>query len=268
MPRLHGKLALVTGASSGIGVEIAKAIAGRGARVILVARGREGLERTATEIKAAGGEATAMPADLSDVDDVARLAREVLAGHGAPDVLVNNAGAGRWRAIDETEPGEAQSAVALPYLAAYELTRELVPAMVDRGSGHILNMTSAAGFVTIPGANAYGVARWAMRAFSYQLSEDLNGTGVGVSLLAPTEVDSPYFDNNPGSRERIPRIAKLTGTLDEADVGAAGVRLIESERRELIIPLRGRLLISLTPAPVLRWLLRRTGWRRAAREGP
>jgi short-subunit dehydrogenase len=260
--KLDGKLALVTGASSGIGVEIAKALAAKDARVILVARGREGLERTAAEIGGAGGEATVAPADLSDVDDVRRLVAEVVGGPGLPDVLVNNAGAGRWRAVDETEPGEARRAVALPYLAAYELTRELVPAMIERGSGHILNMTSAAGFVTIPGATAYGVARWAMRAFSYQLEEDLQGTGVGVSLLAPTEVDSPYFDNNPGSRERIPRIAKLTGTLDEADVAAAAVRVIERETRELIIPARGRWLLRATPAPLMRYLLRRTGWRR------
>lgn len=260
MPSVDGKVALVTGASSGIGAEIAKALAARGARVLLVARGREGLERTGAGI--ISGDAIAMPADLSDLADVKRLASEVLAGHGAPDILVNNAGAGRWRAIDENDPGEAQEAVALPYLAAFELTRELVPAMIARGSGHILNMTSAAAFVTIPGATAYGVARWAMRAFSYQLEEDLHGTGVGVSLLVPTEVDSPYFDNNPGSRERIPRIAKLTGTLDEADVAAAAIKAIERERRELIIPWRGYLLIKTTPAPLMRLLMRRTGWKR------
>jgi len=262
MPKLEGKLAMVTGASSGIGAAIAKALAGRGARLLLVARGREGLERTAASICAAGGEASAMAADLSDLADVQRLAAEVLAGPGAPDVLVNNAGAGRWRAIDETEPGEAVAAMSLPYLAAYELTRELVPAMIARGSGHILNMTSAAGFATIPGANAYGVARWAMRAFSYQLEDDLRGTGVGVSLLVPSEVDSPYFDNNPGSRERIPRIAKLVGTITEADVAAAAVKAIERERRELLIPWRGRLLLKTTPAPLMRALMRRTGWKR------
>lgn len=262
MRELAGRLALITGASSGIGAEIARAFAGRGARVVVVARGREGLERTAERIEAAGGEARAMPADLSDLGDTRRLAAEVIAGPGVPDVLVNNAGAGRWRAIDETEPGEALSATAVPYLAACELTRELVPAMIDRGSGHILNMTSAAGFITVPGANAYGVARWAMRAFSYQLEADLRGTGVRVSLLVPTEVDSPYFDHNPGSHERIPRIARLIGTMTEADVAAAAVKVIEREKRELLIPWRGRLLIKGTPAPVMRWLLGRTGWRR------
>ena len=263
MPAVDGKLALVTGASSGIGVEIARALAGRGARVILVARGREGLERTAAEIGASGGDAVVMPADLADVDDVQRLGAEVISGPGAPDVLVNNAGAGRWRACDETDPGEAQAAMALPYLAAYELTRELLPAMIARGSGHILNMTSTAGFVTIPGANAYGTARWAMRAFSYQLEGDLQGTGVGVSLLVPSEVDSPYFDNNPGSRERIPKIARLIGTMTEAEVGAAAVKAIEREKRELLVPWRARLLIRATPPPVMRALVRRTGWRRA-----
>ena len=263
MPKLDGKLALVTGASSGIGVEIAKAIAARGARVLLVARGREGLEATASEITTAGGAAAALTADLADVADVQRLAAEVLAGPGAPDVLVNNAGAGRWRAIDETDPGEAQRAVALPNLAAFELTRELVPAMIARGSGHILNMTSAAGFVTIPGANAYGVARWAMRAFSYQLTDDLRGTGVGVSLLVPSEVDSPYFDNNPGSRERIPGIAKLIGTMTEANVAAAAVRTIEREQRQVLVPWRLSLLYRTTPPPLMRALMRRTGWRRS-----
>jgi short-subunit dehydrogenase len=262
VPRIEGKLALVTGASSGIGAEIARALAGRGGRLVLVARGREGLERTAAEIVRAGGGARVMPADLADAAEVERLAAEVLAGTGPPDILVNNAGAGRWRAVDETGPGEARDAIALPYLAAYELTRALVPAMIARGSGHVLNMTSTAGYITIPGSTAYSVARWAMRAFSYQLEEDLRGTGVGVSLLAPSEVDSPYFDHNPGSRERIPKIARLIGTMTEPDVAVAAIRAIEDEKRELLVPWRARLLVRVTPTPLMRLLVSRTGWKR------
>jgi short-subunit dehydrogenase len=259
---VDGRLALVTGASSGIGAEIARTLAAKGARLLLVARTREKLDALAGELQAAGAEATPMPADLSDLADVRRLAAEVLARPGVPDVLVNNAGAGRWRAIDETDAGEVAQMAALPYLAAFELTRELVPAMMERGSGQILNMTSLAGFVTIPGANAYAVARWAMRAFSYQLSEDLHGTGVGVSLLVPAEVDSPYFDNNPGSRERIPRISVLMGTMEPADVAREAVESIERERRQRIIPWRARLLMRVTPPPLMRVLVRRTGWKR------
>ena len=122
-------------------------------------------------------------------------------------------------------------------------------------------MTSAAGYMAIPGATAYGVSRWAMRAFSYQLEAELRGSGVGVTLLAPFEVDSPYFDNNPGSRERIPRIARLVGSMTPADVAREAAESIERERRERMTPLRGRLIYRLTPPPLMRRLLGATGWK-------
>ena len=179
----------------------------------------------------------------------------MLTGEGAPDVLINNAGAGIWRTTWETDAGYGERAARLPYLAAYELTRLLLPAMIERRSGWILNMTSAAGYLTIPGATAYGVARWAMRAFSYQLEAELRGSGVGVTLLAPFEVDSPYFDNNPGSRERIPKIAILVGDMTPADVAREAADSIERERRERHVPWRGRWIYRLTPPPLMRRLL-------------
>ncbi len=260
--RIAGSRTLITGASSGIGAEIAREMARRGAKPILVARGRGKLELLADELRGRGAEVTVAPADLSDDEDVARLAAEVVAEGGPPDILINNAGAGIWRAIDETEAGYGEQAMRLPYLAAYELTRQLAPAMIERGSGWILNMTSAAGFVTVPGATAYGVARWAMRAFSYQLEDDLRDTGVGVGLLVPFEVDSPYFDNNPGSRERIPKIAALVGTMDEADVAREAADAIERERRQWVIPARGRWMLRTTPPALMRKLMQATGWRR------
>jgi short-subunit dehydrogenase len=261
--QLAGKEILVTGASSGIGAAISRELARRRARVTLVARSREPLERLAAEIEASGGIARVEPADLSSVEDVEALAGRVLAATGAPDVLVNNAGAGRWRAIDETEPGEAMQMMALPYLAAFELTRALVPAMMARGSGRVVLMTSLSGYTYIPGATGYAVARWAMRAFAGQLREDLRGTGVGVTLIAPSEVDSPYFDNNPGSRERIPRaVALLGGAVTPEIVARATAGALERERSEVIVPRRAELLVKLTPRPILDWLVRRTGWRR------
>lgn len=258
---LDGRRVLVTGASSGIGAEISREFARRGAHLILVARGAAKLDALATELRQGGGSAEYEVCDLSDDAGIGRLAERLLAGDGPPDVLVNNAGAGIWRATWETEAGYADEAVRVPYLAAYELTRRLMPAMIERGSGWILNMTSIAGFVTVPGATAYVVARWAMRAFSYQLEAELRGSGVGVTLLVPFEVDSPYFANNPGSRERIPRIAHLAGTMTPADVGRGAADSIEREYRERILPWRGRWLYRLTPAPVMRRLLAATGWK-------
>lgn len=258
---LAGKRVLITGASSGIGAEIGREMIRRGARLTLVARGREKLESLAGELREAGGSVEVEVCDLADDEQVALLGERLLAGQGPPDVLINNAGAGIWRATWETEPGYAERAARLPYLAAYELTRLLLPAMRQRGDGWILNMTSAAGYMAIPGATAYGVSRWAMRAFSYQLEAELRGSGIGVTLLAPFEVDSPYFDNNPGSRERIPKIARLVGTITPQDVALEAVDSIERERRERMMPLRGRLIYRLTPPPLMRWLLGATGWK-------
>jgi short-subunit dehydrogenase len=155
--------------------------------------------------------------------------------------------------------------VALPYLAAFELTRALLPSMIARGSGRVVCMTSLAGFTYIPGAAGYGVARWAMRAFAGQLQADLAGTGVGVTLIAPAEVDSPYFDHNPGTRERLPGIGVLFGgaTTEEA-VARSVAKAIERERAEVIVPRRAAVIIRVTPGRVRDWLVRRTGWRRDA----
>ena len=180
-------------------------------------------------------------------------------------MLVNNAGAGRWRAVDENEPGECERQMSLPYLAAFELTRELAPAMIERGSGRIVNMTSAAAYFSFPGANGYGTARWAMRAFSEHLREDLRGTGVGVTMIVPAEVDSPYFDHNPGSRERVPGIGKVLGLLDprqvaERAIGGAerGRRVVHIPRRLAVFEFSARHFPRTTQA-----LVTRTGWRRS-----
>jgi short-subunit dehydrogenase len=102
-----------------------------------------------------------------------------------------------------------------------------------------------------------------MRAFASQLREDLRGTGVGVTLIAPSEVDSPYFENNPGSRERIPRAVALLGGAVTPDVVARyTANAIERDRREVIVPHRAELLVKLTPRSVLDWLVRQTGWHR------
>ncbi len=263
---LSGRLLLVTGASSGIGAAIARAAAARGARLILVARGREGLESRAAEIRAGGAGAAVRPTDLSDATEVDALGRELVNAGQVPDVLVNNAGAGRWRAVDENEPGEALHQMALPYLAAFELTRALAPAMISRGSGQIVNMTSPAALFSFPGANGYGTARWAMRAFNDHLREDLRGTGIGVTLICPAEVDSPYFANNPGSQERVPRIGRVLGTLSPERVAEGTLDAIERERNVAYIPRRlGAFAFSARHFPrSTQALVTRTGWQRPA----
>lgn len=249
---------MVTGASSGIGAALARELAGRGALLTLVARDRVRLEAVAAELPGAA----VVVADLASVEECARAALEIL-GDGIPDVVIHNAGAGRWLAVDETPPGGAAAMMAVPYQAAFELTRALVPAMVSRGSGQLVYMTSVSAFMHVPGSAGYSAARWAVRALAGLVRADLRGTGVEVTLLAPAEVDSPYFEHNPGSRERIPRAARVMGRPSStSSMARQCADAVEAGRRTVILPRRAALVVRNTPPEVLDWLTARTGWRR------
>jgi short-subunit dehydrogenase len=262
---IEDTIALVTGASSGIGEANAKELARKGSRhVLLLSRSEDNLQRVAEEIVASGGTATPFPADLSDRQAVPRVAERVKEEIGTPDILVHSAGAGRWLSVDETSPGEAVQMMAVPYFAAFFVTRLFLTDMLQRKSGHIVNITSAAAFRAIPGATAYSAARWAMRGFSEALNAELRGTGIGVSLYVSGTVMSSYFENNPGSYERMPKIAKLVRELTPEEAARAIVRGIERNQPIIIVPFMMRLLIllnNLLPG-LLKWLVIQTGWKR------
>lgn len=241
---IAGRLVLITGASSGIGAATARAMARSGGRVLLLARRQAELEKVASEIKGTGGEAWTYPVDLSDAAAVERTAAAVQQEVGVPDILVNNAGAGRWLPVHETSPEEAVQMMASPFFGAFYITRFLLPAMRQRNSGHIVNLTSPAGFVVWPNSAAYAIARWAMRGFHEALRADLHETKIGVSLVVPGLVASTYFANNPGGEERAPGISKLYRTLQPEEVAAAIVSAVERERRQVVIPA----LLSMTIA--------------------
>lgn len=205
---LKHKLMLITGASSGIGAATAKLAAQEGARVILVARSADKLNRVASEIRSSGGQAYTYPADLTDPQAVSALAEQITAEVGTPDVLFNNAGAGRWLSVEETRMSDAVEMMAAPYFAAFFVTRAFLPAMLQRDSGLIINMTSLAAYLTWPGATAYTAARWAVRGFAEGLRADLSGTGVRTMLTSFAAVSSDYWSNNPGSEAHVPAAQK------------------------------------------------------------
>jgi short-subunit dehydrogenase len=228
--------ALVTGASSGIGAATAQALAARGASVVLVARNVERLTAVATGIEAAGGHVKAYAADLANPQDVSRVIHTVREQHGIPDIVVNNAGAGRWLPIAETSADELAEMVAVPFLAAFNVTRELLPGMRRRGTGHIVNVTSIAAFLVWPNAAGYISARWAMRGFNEALRSELYGSRIGVSLVGFAQVSSSFWEHNPGSWERLPDAAHRLRTLTPDDAAAAIVEAIEKERRLVLRP--------------------------------
>ena len=150
---LAGRLAVVTGASSGIGAEAAVLLARRGMRVALLARGAERLAATAERVAAAGGgAATVHPADLGDERVAAAACEAIARAHGVPDLVVNCAGAGRWLFLDETPPGEGLTMMEAPYFAALHVSRAFLPGMLARRSGRLVFVNSPAALMPWPGA--------------------------------------------------------------------------------------------------------------------
>ena len=191
--RVAGATVLITGASSGIGAATARAVVGAQARAVLLARSAGRLDALAEEL---GPRAHAYVVDCSDREALASVARRITDEIGTPDVIVNNAGAGRWLFFDETEPAEFERMMSAPFFAAVFTTRAFLPAMIERGSGLILNVNAPIAFVPWQSAAGYGMARWATRGLSELLRADLADTGVTVSQVVPGPVSSEYFANN------------------------------------------------------------------------
>lgn len=201
---MASRLVLVTGASSGIGASTARRFGASGARILLLARNEERLDEVANAIRKAGGSAVSYPIDLADAGAIAELSAKIEREAGTPDVLINNAGAGRWLPVAETTSEQALSMIEVPYLAAFNLTCAFLPKMIARHSGAIACVTSPASYVAWPGAGAYAAARHALAGFTESLRADLKGTGISVTLVVLGLVESPYWEHNPGSRERAP----------------------------------------------------------------
>jgi short-subunit dehydrogenase len=254
--RIEGRTALVTGASSGIGAATARALAREGARVLLLARTRAALEQVAGEIRAAGGAAEAHPVDLGEAEAVERLFDALEAREVRPEIVVNSAGAGRWLFTEETTPDEAVQMMALPYFAAFFVTRRCLPAMLARRNGHIVNINSPVARLGWPGAAGYSAARHALHGFTHALRLDLHGTGVGVTSVVPGKVSSEYFDRNPGVLARAPRVARLIATVTPEQVAEAVIGGIRHNRREVVLPAMLRAFFALNAvAPlVTEWL--------------
>jgi short-subunit dehydrogenase len=262
----RGKLVVVTGASQGIGAATSRALAKAGARVVLVARTESKLETLAEEIRAAGGEAHVYPCDLSQPEAVLALGEAVMAELAVPDVIINSAGAGRWLAVDETPIAEAAQMIQAPYLAAFYTTRAFLPAMIERGSGLVVNVQSPMSRVVSAGCTGYAACRWALRGFNEGLRADLRGTGVKVSEVMFGEVGSDYWANNPGAKERVPGIAHaLIPTLTTEQVAARMVKAVRRERKLFMRPFMLGVIMALLWMfpPFVRWLTVATGWKRS-----
>ncbi|SNR69083.1 NAD(P)-dependent dehydrogenase, short-chain alcohol dehydrogenase family [Paracoccus sediminis] len=189
--RLDGRHALVTGASSGIGLAAAAALAGAGARVTMVARGLADLQRAADAVGAAGGRATALGLDIADLD----AARDVVTANGPFDILVNSAGLARHAPALDTTPADYDAVLGLNLRAAYFLTREVARGLIAAGRpGSLINVSSQMGHVGGPDRAVYAASKHALEGMTKSMAIEWGPHGIRVNTLCPTFIRTPLAE--------------------------------------------------------------------------
>jgi NAD(P)-dependent dehydrogenase (short-subunit alcohol dehydrogenase family) len=208
---LAGRVALVTGASGGIGSATARELARQGASVVLAARRGDLLDALASELSASSIEALAVPTDLTDATQIERLVERALERFGRIDILVNNAGTGSSRLLAKTPSDAIRRELEVNLVGAILLTRAVLPGMLERRRGAIISIASVAGHVAVE--PLYSATKFGIRGFSYALRRQLRGSGVTVSVVSPGFIRTPMTRGNrlpmPGPQVVARRVAKL-----------------------------------------------------------
>lgn len=234
---MHGKVALITGASSGIGVATAQQLASLGARVALVARREAALADVAAAIGAE--RAAAFPLDVRDLAALEALPQRVIDHFGALDIVVNNAGVNHRGPITSLRAADLVDVITTNLTAPMVLCRAAAPLL--RAGGSIVNVASLAGFVPVHDEAAYSASKAGLRAFSRVVREELRGRAVRVSLVSPGPVDTPFF----GDVESVPNIVFAQPMSTAEQVAAAIVRAIEDGPEEIAFPAISRRMATL-----------------------
>jgi hypothetical protein len=250
-----GKLALITGASSGIGAATARLLAQRGLQLLLTARRVDRLQSLADEIRADGGEAEVLVADLEQPAERERLTAEVMQAFGCPDVLVNNAGMGWYGYYADMPPELAHRLLELNVTAVMDLTRQFLPAMRQRRSGAIINISSIAGSIPSQGIAMYAGTKAFLNAFTTALHREMCRSGVTISVLQPGPVVTEFFDQ-AASQKNGRRVPAERLAIPAERVAGAVWSLLRRPRRQAFVPWFTRLTpwISLLFAGVMDWV--------------
>jgi short-subunit dehydrogenase len=233
----HGDTALVTGASRGIGRYIALALAERGVNVVLVARGSAGLEEVAAEVRTGSSVSVCtLTADLADRTEVSSLIARAEAAVGPIDLLVNNAGLETTRRFDERPADEIAAMTDVNLLAPMLLARGVLPGMINRGRGHIVNIASIAGLLPSAYEEPYNATKFGMVGFtrSLRLTARDRGWGIGASAICPGFMEGAgmYADMRTEFGVAAPKIMKA---LPVQRVGAAVIKAVERDLPEVLI---------------------------------
>jgi len=236
----HDKLVFITGGSSGIGLALAKQFAARGANVWIAARRIDQLQDAQAQIQAACQNAGQMVGilqlDVANREQIAAVAAELLQKAGTPDYVINSAGVVQPGEFLKLKPEHFDWMMDINYLGTVFITRAFLPGMLKRGSGHIVNISSSAGFVGVYGYTAYSGSKFAVKGFTDALRSEIKECDINVSLVCPADTETPQLVYDDLHKPPITRELSKTAGRMKADQ-AAEIILRGIERQQyLIIP--------------------------------
>jgi NAD(P)-dependent dehydrogenase (short-subunit alcohol dehydrogenase family) len=223
---LPGKVAIVTGATKGIGRGIAEALAREGARVCISARNALEVEQTAEALNKLGDEkAIGIVCDVRDYAEVKSLFERVTAEFGGVDILINNAGVGMFAPVEEMAPEDFRAILETNLFGVYYCCHEAIPRMKERGGGYIINISSLAGANPHPRMAAYNASKFGLNGFSEALMQEVRHDGIKVSYIMPGSVNTEFGGDTPGE--------KNSWQLQPADIARVVIDLLHHDDRSL-----------------------------------
>ena len=223
---LKGKSAIVTGSTKGIGRAIAEALARQGMNVCVSGRKAEEVEATVAELGDAGeGSVTGMVCDVRDYEEVQAMVAHAVSEMGGLDVLVNNAGIGIFKRVDETSAEEFRAVLETNLFGVFYCCREAIPQMKKGDGGYIINISSLAGTNAHPQMSAYNASKFALNGFSEALMQEVRHDGIKVSYIMPGSVNT-YFGGDAPSDEK-------SWQLQSEDIAQVVIDLLQHDERSL-----------------------------------
>ncbi|PLZ99620.1 ketoacyl reductase [Fischerella thermalis CCMEE 5268] len=230
MTILANKTVLLTGASRGLGVYIAHALAKEQATVIGISRSKSGLDKTCNEVQALGGHFIGFTFDIRDLENLSALIQHIHNTITPVDILINNTGVEIYQSFTNYSLEDLQSVLTTNLLAAMELTRLLLPSMLERGNGHIVNISSLAGKKGVPYNSIYSASKAGLIMWTDSLRQELVGTGIKFSAICPGYISETGMTVDSGLPTPI-----LAGISTPEEVAKAVIRAIQKNKAEVII---------------------------------